>query len=183
MRKPVALAAAAALLAGLVAMASPASAACAVSDPLCSNVSFTVAAGTIALVAPAAATGGTATVSGSGATVDISLGATTVTDARVGSTGWSVSATASDFATTGGTITKSHAEFSVPADATGTGLCATRTRKSTPTAVDTNGTVAAIIACTSIGASSATYIPVLTVVVPAGSVAGTYTGTVTQSVS
>ena len=188
MRKPVALAATAGLLTATAALAAPAHAACAVSDPLCSDVSFTVGAGTISLVAPSAATGGTATVSGSGATVEIPLGATTVTDLRVASPGWSVSATASDFATTGGTIDKTQAAFSVPADGVATGLvgaalCTTRTRKSTPTAVDANGTTTQIFRCTQVGVSGATYTPVLTVTVPAGSVAGTYTGTVTQSVS
>jgi hypothetical protein len=189
MRTSLALAATAALCAGFAATASPASAACAALDTTCTNITFTVAAGTVAFVAPAAATGGTATTLGAGASVEIPLGATVVNDTRLTSTGWSVSATASNFATTGGTIDKSNAAFSVPSAATaptgvvGISTCSGTTRKATPTAVDSNGTTAAIIACTQAGASGATFIPVLTVSVPAGSVAGTYTGTVTQSVA
>jgi hypothetical protein len=189
MRKQVALAATAALFAGLVAVATPAAAACANGDTTCTGVTFTVAAGTVSLIAPGTATGGTATTLGSGATIDIPLGSTIVNDTRVGSTGWSVSATASSFATTGGSIDKSNASFSVPSAATaptgvlGISTCSSTTRKTTPVAVDANGTTSAIIACTQAGASGATFIPVLTVAVPSGSIAGTYTGTVTQSVA
>jgi hypothetical protein len=187
MRTSLALAAAAALLGGVVASATPASAACSVGDTTCTNVSFSVAAGTIALLAPTAASGGTATSSGAGATVSISLGSTVVT-AGITSTGWHVDATASDFTpTTGPAISKAEASFSVPGTPTAPTagvLCggASLVKKTTPVAVNaTTGTVTDIINCTAAGATGATFVPVLTVSVPAGSVAGSYTGTVTQS--
>ncbi|MDT7572691.1 MAG: hypothetical protein QOE05_2865 [Actinomycetota bacterium] len=187
MRTSLALAAAAALLGGLVASASPASAACGANVTTCTNVSFTVAAGTISLLAPTSASGGTATASGAGATVDISLGSTVVT-ASITSSGWHVDATASDFTPSSGpAIDKSNASFSVPGTPTAPTagvLCsgANLVKKTTAVAVNpTTGTTTDIIYCTSPGLTGATFVPVLTVAVPAGSVAGSYTGTVTQS--
>ena len=179
--------AAAAALCAAVGVAAPAEAACTVGDNTCTNVSFSVAAGTISLLAPTAATGGTATASGAGATVDISLGSTVVT-ASVTSSGWHVDATASDFTPSSGpAISKSNAAFSVPGTPTAPAvgvLCSggSLSKKSTATAVNaTTGTTTDIISCTAPGATGATFVPVLTVSVPAGSVAGSYTGTVTQS--
>jgi hypothetical protein len=175
------------LAGGLAATAAPAAADCGVNVTTCTNVSFSVASGTISLLAPTAATGGTATASGAGATVDISLGSTVVT-ASVTSTGWHVDATASDFTPSSGpAISKSNASFSVPGTPTNPTvgvLCSggSLVKKTTAVAVNaTTGTTTDIIYCTAAGATGATFVPVLTVNVPAGSVAGTYTGTVTQS--
>jgi hypothetical protein len=49
--------------------------------------------------------------------------------------------------------------------------------------VDTNGTTSAIIACSQAGASGLTYSPSLLITLPGTAVAGTYAGTVIQSVS
>jgi hypothetical protein len=188
MRASVAGVAAAALVAGVVGMASPASAACTVGDQTCSNITFTISAGTLTLVAPSAASG-TNTISGSGGVVDMSIGATVVNDTRLTSTGWSVSATASNFVSGGNTILKTASAFSVPnaitapTGVTGLATCAASTRKTTPTTVDAGGTTAAIVSCTSAGTSGATYTPELLVTLPSTVVAGTYTGTVTQSVA
>ena len=109
-----------------------------------------------------------------------------MTDSRIGSSGWSVNATATDFATTGGTVTKSHASFTVPSAPTSVLGCSSFPVRAT-SAVGVNGTTgtttAPILTCTAVGTSAATFTPVLTVAVPGGSVAGTYTGTVTQSAS
>ena len=185
MRTTLALAASAALFAGLVGVATPASAIC---DPTqgCSGVTFTIAAGTISIVAPAAGGTATTTASGSGVSVAIPLTGTVVTDARIGSTGWSINATVTDFSTTGGTVAKAQASFTVPANPTSVTGCSSFPIKATSAVgVDatTGTTTAPILSCTALGTSAATFTPVLTVAVPGGSIAGTYTGTVTQSAS
>jgi hypothetical protein len=185
MRPSLALAAAAALCAGLVGVASPAAAVC---DPLagCSGVTFTISAGTISIVAPAAGGTATTTANGSGVNVAIPLTGTVVTDGRIGSTGWSVNATATDFTTTGGTVAKADASFTVPSVPTSvTGCSSFPVRATSAVGVNssTGTTTAAILTCTALGTSAATFTPVLTIAVPGGSIAGTYTGTVTQSAS
>jgi hypothetical protein len=185
MRTSLALAAAAALFAGVVGTATPAAAIC---DPSagCSGVTFTIAAGTISIVAPAA--GGTATTTSNGGGVDVAvpLTGTVVTDSRIGSSGWSVNATVTDFSTTGGTVAKGQASFTVPAAPTSVVGCSSFPVRAT-SAVGVNSTTgtttAPILSCTALGTSAATFTPVLTVAVPGGSIAGTYTGTVTQSAS
>src|SRR5687768_2802919 len=114
MRMPVAVAACAGALAAMTALAAPASAACATGDLTCQDVSFTLDAGTISLTTAGAATGATTTLSGGTAQVEVTLGATVVNETRLDSPGWAVSATASSFTTTGGSIDKSAAAFSVP---------------------------------------------------------------------
>jgi hypothetical protein len=187
MRPSLALAATAALCAGLAALAGPADAACTVGDTTCSNVTFTVTGGVISINAPTNATAGSTVAGASGGTLAIDLGNTVVTDARVPTTGWSVTATASDFtaASTGGTIAKTDAAFSVPSAPTSVNGCTSfPTRVTAPMAVNSSGTTpSAILTCTAIGVNNATYNPRLTVTIPANSTAGTYTGTVTQSAS
>lgn len=128
--------------------------------------------------------------------VTVPLGVTTVLDGRVSSPGWTASAAApaAGFTLTGGTgtIAKDKAKFSVPAAPvaasssllTGALVGAQpptfSNRTSTPTG-DSNGS-AALLTAGAGGINAATFIPVLTVDVT-GATAGTYTGTVTQSVS
>jgi hypothetical protein len=180
--------AAAAALCAAVGVATPAEAACTVGDTTCSNITFTVTGGVISIAAPTSATAGSTVAAASGGTLSIDLGATVVTDARVPSTGWSVTATASDFTAdaTSGTIAKTAAAFSVPNAPTSVAGCSSfPTRVTTPLAVNSSGTTpSAILTCSSpLGASNATYNPRLTVTIPASSTAGIYTGTVTQSAS
>jgi hypothetical protein len=184
MRTSLALAAAATLCA-LVGVASPADAACGVGDTTCSNITFTVTGGVISIAAPTAATAGATVTAAGGGTLAIDLGNTVVTDLRVPTTGWSVSATASDFTSdTSGTIAKTASAFSVPAAPTGTGCTSFPTRVTTPLSVDTSGTTpSAILTCSAVGTNNATYNPRLTLTIPASSTAGVYTGTVTQSAS
>lgn len=187
MRPSLALAATVALLAAGLGLAAPADAACSVGDTTCTGVVFTVSGGLISLAAPAAASAATATPSSTGGTVDISIGATVVTDGRIPTTGWSVTATASDFDAGGGaTIAKANAAFSIPSAPTSvTGCSSFPTRRTTPLSVNasTGTTPSAILTCNALTVNAATYVPVLTVTVPSGAVAGVYTGTVTQSVS
>jgi hypothetical protein len=185
MRTSLALTAAAALCAGFVGAASPAAAVC---DPTagCSQVQFTITGGVISINAPTSATAGSTIAGASGGTLAIDLGNTVVTDARVPTTGWSLTATASDFTApaTSGTIAKTAAAFSVPnAPSAGAG-CTYPLRVSSPLSVNSSGTTpSAILTCSASATNNATYNPRLTLTIPASSVAGTYTGTVTQSAS
>jgi hypothetical protein len=186
MRTSFALAATAALLAGLVGVAAPADAACAGGDPTCTNIQFSVTGGVISINAPASATAGSSVTAAAGGTLAIDLGNTLVTDARVPTTGWSVTATASDFTgSPSGTVPKTDAAFSVPnAPTSVVGCTSFPTRVTTPLAVNSSGTTpSAILTCAAITTNNATYNPRLTVTIPASSTAGVYTGTVTQSVS
>ena len=163
------------------------------------QVAFTVAAGTLSIVTTPATVGTTAlpgvaptsTVSGGTTSVVVPLGATTVTDLRVASTGWSMTATAPDFVNATDatkTIGKTNAAFYVPAvptaDATaGAPLLSTfSSRDSSPKAVDAGGS-ASILTSNSTGPNAAVFTPVLRVTVPTGSTSGLYTGIVTQSVA
>lgn len=157
--------------------------ACAVGSTSC-TVSFSVAASSVSL--STTAVGSSTTSAADGSAVDIALGTSIVT-ASISASGWHVDATASNFTSGATTITKSHASFSVPNAPTAPTLgvlCPTAklTTRTAPTPVDaTTGTVTDIVQCTAAGVTGATYTPVLRVTIPAGAVAGTYTGTVTQS--
>jgi hypothetical protein len=169
-----------------VGVASPADAACGVGDTTCSNITFTVTGGVISINAPTSATAGSTVTAAGGGTLAIDLGNTVVTDLRVPTTGWSVTATASDFGSdTGGTIAKTTAAFSVPNAPTSVAGCTSfPTRVTSPLSVNGSGTTpSAILTCSAIATNNATYNPRLTLTIPASSTAGVYTGTVTQSAS
>jgi hypothetical protein len=182
MRKPLALAATAALCAALAATASPAQA-----DTGVTNVSFQVAAGTLTIATTATAPSTTAELGGSGATATVPLGTTTIKDTRLIGTSWSYSATASNFTTTGGSVSKDQASFHVQAGWTAPAGMVLPTFSSppatTPQAADANGSRTLMTTLVGVLNNGVTFTPVLTVAVPAGSPAGTYTGTVTQSVA
>jgi hypothetical protein len=199
MRKPVALTLAGAALTAVAAAGQ--ATACTVGDLTCgtTDVAFTVAAGTLSIVTTPATVGTaanpgaapTSVVSGGSTTVTVPLGATTVTDLRVASTGWSMSATAPDFALATDatkTIAKTGAAFYIPALPTadltaGAPLLSTfSARSSSPTAVNASGS-ATILTSNSTGPNAAVFTPYMQVTVPTGSTAGLYTGTVTQSVA
>jgi hypothetical protein len=107
-----------------------------------------------------------------------------VTDARAALTDtWTATVSSSDF-TTGGA---SSAETIPAGDVTydpGT-VSTTGTITATPTApILLAGTVQTAVAATGIvGNNTASWDPALSVAIPAGAVAGTYSGVVTQSVS
>lgn len=190
MRKPVALAAAAATLSALVGLATPAAAACGSVGDICTaptGVTFTVNAGFLTITANATATPQSAVLGSSGATATIPLGTTTVSDTRLTPTAWSMTATASNFTSGVSTIAKTNASFSVQAGWSAPSGQTLPTFSvspfTTPASVDAGGS-RLLMSTTAAGTNNGvTFTPVLTVNVPTSTVAGTYTGTVTQSVS
>jgi hypothetical protein len=187
MRKALALGTAAAASLATVLAATPASAAC--TDNVlnvCSGttaVALVVEAGTIAIVATPVATNLTSVISGTSNVQTVNLGLTTVTDTRLTSSGWTVSASSSELApTTGTAIPSSAASFYVPAAATAVlgGHTITRAADTLAGAV-ANG--AALVTDTGSGVNTATFIPHMKVTIPSGTAALSYTGTVTQSVA
>ena len=166
-------------------LATPASAATGTEQ-----VAFTVVDGTLAITAGTAAVGATSALVGGSTGASVGLGLTTVSDTRINSAGWSVSAATTDFTLTQApgaptqTIPLANAKFSVPvAPVSVVGAPAvTFTRRATPTAVDASGNVAGIVVATAIGVNTATFSPQLDTAVPNGSATGAYTGTITQTV-
>lgn len=153
-------------------------------------VAFTVADGVLAITPGTPALGATSLLTGGVTTVTVPLGVTTVLDSRIASTGWAVSASTTDFTLTqvpgapSLVILKANARFSVPlapVSAVGTPAL-TFARVSVPQAVDATGTVANLVVATATGINTATFALQLDTVVPNGSPAGAYTGTITQTV-
>jgi hypothetical protein len=187
----------------MTAGAGAASAACGTGLDVCSGtttVAFTVLpdTGSISILPTAVAAGaGVGETAPTSSGVDtaksatVPLGLTTVLDSRTSSPGWTMSASASDFTATGGTVAKANAKFAIPlapvaADAalltgalSGAVLPTFSSRADTPTG--TNGS-AALLTAGAGSVNAASFVPVLTVNVT-GAAAGLYTGTVTQSVS
>lgn len=189
-RKLATAALSAGVLAGAIAMAPSASAACPALSTTCADtaVAVTVATGTLSLTAVAATAGGaplgSATI-GTGATPTVLQGAdltlTTVTDTRTNSTGWTVTGSITDFTGTPGTIAKAKTTLTVPAAATavlGTIASQTRSTGSTPNGA---GPVT-LITVTTTGVNTVTYTPRVAVDVN-GAAPGAYTATLTQSVA
>ncbi|MDP3713079.1 MAG: hypothetical protein Q8R60_11425 [Mycobacteriales bacterium] len=166
--------------------ATPAAAAC--SDNVlnvCSGettVALVVDAGTIAIAVAPAATNLTSVLSGTDNVQTVSLGLTTVTDTRLTSTGWSVSATSSDLTNGGSSIAASATSFYVPAAATSVLGGHTISRLAT-TAGDAVASGAVLVTDTGDGVNTAEFTPYMKVVIPSGTSALTYAGTVTQSVA
>lgn len=181
MRKSLALAMTAAMTTGLAALV-PAAANAGTSGS--TPVTFTLTGGALSLSAPsstATLTGGVLSVGGS--SVSGALGSTTVTDER-GTTGHTdtVTMTTTDFSDGAGHT------VAAAGNATGYSGAATVTGVAVPaptlTGVSIAGAGGAILQLTSVvGSGGASYSPTVTVAIPAGSVAGTYTGTVTQTVA
>jgi hypothetical protein len=184
----------AALVLSVVGLAGPAMADCTADPASCTDtptatIALEVAQGTLTITstgAPAPASPPT-TLQGAGARASIPLGTTTVKDSRLSAGSWSVTATVSDFASTTGKIPRGRAMFSVqpgwsaPTDFT---LPSFATAPSTtPLPVDASGTRTLMTTAAGATGTGITFVPVLTVTVPANVAAGTYTGTVTQSVS
>jgi hypothetical protein len=189
----------------MTAGAGAASAACgATLTDVCSGtttVAFTVLpdVGSISILPTGIAAGAgvgetapTSTGDDSAKTAVVPLGVTTVLDGRASSPGWTMSASASDFALAGGgTLAKANAKFSIPvapvaANAglltgalTGATPPSFSSRASTPTG---SGGSAALLTASAGGVNASAFLPVMTVTVT-GAAAGLYTGTVTQSVS
>jgi len=179
MRRTIALAITAATTAGLAAFV-PATANAATSGS--TPVTFTLTGGAISLTVPSATAtlaGGALTVTGS--TVTGQLGSSTVTDARgLLTVTDTVTMSSSDFTSGANTIlaTGNATGYSGVATPSGTGVPVP-----TLTGQSLSGAGSTILTVAIVGSGGATYNPTVSVAIPAGAVAGVYTGTVTQSVS
>jgi uncharacterized repeat protein (TIGR01451 family) len=150
-------------------------------DPRCGAV-VNVVTGVLSITAPASADLGTATPGG---IANAALGPVQVTDERAGlAVAWTATVSSTDFTTGGGSAAET-----IPVRDTYyliNGFTATTGSATfTPTSVTGLSTAAqAVVSATNVnGDNSATWNPVIRVSVPAGAVAGTYTATITQSVS
>jgi hypothetical protein len=139
-------------------------------------------AGTLSITVPSAKNLGNAV---RGGTTSAHLGTVTVTDERQGRTDWITTVSATNFITTGGSITKGQMSYwSGPVTAqTGQG---TRI-PGQPTAANATPLSAAVTAFTLHGVVPGNNItswnPTLVLSVPAIAVVGNYTGTITHSVA
>jgi hypothetical protein len=144
------------------------------------TVVFTVNSGALSMSAPVSADLGSGAP---GTTISGSLGAVTVTDDRaLLSASWTVTAASSDWTTGGGTPAET-----IPAGDAGYDpgtITTTGTITATGTPITLSGTPAQVVSGTDgVGDNTASWDPVISVAVPASAVGGTYTGTMTQSVS
>jgi hypothetical protein len=144
------------------------------------TVTFTVTSGELSMSAPVSADLGSGAP---GTTINGNLGAVTVTDDRaLLSASWTTTAAATDFTTGGGTPAET-----VPATDAGYdpgSVTTTGTITVTGTPITLSGTTTPVVTGTDgVGNNTASWNPALAVAVPASAVGGTYTGTLTQSVS
>ena len=144
------------------------------------QVTFAVTSGALTMTAPATANLGSGAP---GTTISGEIGTTTVTDDRaLLSASWTATASATDFTTAGGTPAETIPATDVdyaPGTITPTGGIT-----ATPTDITLDGEPQTVVAGTAgVGNNTASWNPTLTVHVPAQAVTGTYTGTLTQSVS
>jgi len=148
--------------------------------------SITIASGLLAITAPAS----TALPSASpGGATSVRLGTVTVTDNRgIASASWTATVTATTFVTGGGTVAETIPLTQVtywagPATATtGTGTF-TPGQASATAAVSLTAPQTAFSLSSGSSVNSASWNPTLSVSVPAGAIAGTYTATITHSVA
>jgi hypothetical protein len=151
------------------------------------TTTFTLAAGSLSISAPASKDLGTGST-GAG-TLSAQLGAVTVTDTRGALLGtWTASVSSTDFTTGGATANETVAKGQVTYWS-GTATASSGTAVFTPGQA-TSGNAQALSASRTaysaaaiVGNNSATWNPTLTVNVPAAAVAGTYSGTITHSVA
>jgi hypothetical protein len=144
------------------------------------TVTFTVTTGALSMSAPVSADLGTGAP---GTTISGSLGPVTVTDDRaLLSASWTTTASSSDWTT--GTATPAETITATDVGYDPCSITTTGTITATGTPVTLSGTAAPVVTGTSgVGDNTATWNPVISVAVPASAVGGTYTGTLTQSVS
>ena len=144
------------------------------------TVTFTVTSGELSMTAPVSANLGSGAP---GTTINGNLGAVTVTDDRaLLSASWTTTASSTDWTTGGGTPAET-----IPATDVGYdpgSITTTGTITATGTPITLSGTAAPVVAGTDgVGNNTASWNPALAVAVPAAAVGGTYTGTLTESVS
>lgn len=171
MRKSMLILPVALSVAGALVLAGPASAA----D---TDVTVQVAAGSLSISAPTGPVSlGTPEASAAVQSVNAELGDVTVTDNRGGIAGWTATAIASAFR--GGPSAGLLISYATPT-AVVTGATATVTAAdSSDLFVSSNVQTASAVS----GAHAAVWNPTVTVTLPAGARVGTYTSTITHSVS
>ena len=144
------------------------------------TVTFSVTSGALSMSAPVSAALGSGAP---GTTITGNLGPVTVTDDRaLLSASWTTTASATNWTTGGGTPAETVAVTDVGYDPGS--ITTTGTITATGTPVTLSGTAAPVVTGTSgVGNNTASWNPSVSVAVPASAVGGTYTGTLTQSVS
>ena len=179
MRKRFALALSLATAGSMVALASPADAA--------QGVTFTLTAGLLQVSDPADKSLGS--VSTGTATVTNTLGSTTVSDARGALLGtWTATVASTDF-TTGAasadeTIGKALVDYYSGASTASSGTAVVVPGQATGLlAEDMSVSRTAFSATGVVGNNSVTWVPTVVVNIPSDSVVGTYSGTITHSVT
>ena len=145
------------------------------------TVTTGIIAGPLSITAPASAALGAAPPGG---TIQNSLGTIQVTDGRGFGADWTASVSSTDFSTGGGspteTIPVGDATYTITGLATATGPAAF----TNVTTVTLSGTPQAVVNATNVeGNTAVTWDPEIDIAVPAGAIGGTYTATITHSVS
>ncbi|WP_189312880.1 WxL domain-containing protein [Streptomyces brasiliensis] len=146
-------------------------------DDPSTTVTYTVTSGALTLSVPASANLGSGAP---GTTISAPIGPVTVTDDRaLLSASWTVTAAETDFTNDGApTIPATDATYD-PGTITTTG-----TITATGTSVTLSNSAQTVVTGTDgVGDNTASWNPTVAVHVPAGTVGGTYTGTLTQSVA
>ena len=144
------------------------------------TVTFSVTSGALTMTAPVSAALGSGAP---GTTVTGALGVVTVTDDRaLLSASWVTTASASSWTTGSGTPAET-----IPATDVGYNpgsITTTGTITATGTPITLAGAAAPVVTGSNgVGNNTATWNPALAAALPAAAVVGTYTGTITQSVS
>lgn len=144
------------------------------------SVTFTVTSGALSMSAPVSTNLG---AGAPGTTISGALGVVTVTDDRaLLSASWTVTAASTDWTTGGGTPAET-----IPATDAGYdpgSITTTGTITVTGTPITLSNTAAPVVTGTDgVGNNTASWNPTISIAVPAAAVGGTYTGTLTQSVS
>ena len=175
---PVAASAATAEPAALAFSSSPAQVGPDAADTI---VTFTVTStGTLSITAPAFADLGIGTV---GSTISGPLGPVTVTDERaLDAATWTVTASSTDWTTGGASPTETIPATDVTYSPGTFTTIGTIIPGGAPTTLSTTP-VPVVTGSAGVGDNSATWDPAISVAVPAGAVAGGYTGILTQSVA
>ncbi|MFD5814263.1 hypothetical protein [Streptomyces sp. NPDC127038] len=148
----------------------------AAADDPSTTVTYTVTSGALTMSAPVTADLGSGAP---GTTISAPIGAVTVTDNRaLASASWTVTAAETDFANGPSTIPATDATYSV-----GT-VTTTGTITATSTSVTlSNSSQTVLTGSDGVGDNTASWDPTVAVSVPASTVSGPYTGTLTQSVA
>jgi hypothetical protein len=164
--------------AGVLTFAAPAFAATGPPGP--TGVTVQILGGDLDISAPIGPVNlGTTAASSSTQTVTGSLGPVVVSDLRAGFLGWVATAGSTSFTgTTGPTISAATMSYT-PGTAVVVGIATV-----TPISLAAMTTASTVQTATAvIGVNTATWNPSIGVLIPAGAVAGTYTATITHSVS